>query len=164
MLSRKVLIAVALLGIAHAVVTATLLPDKVAIHFGAGGRPNSWASNSTNLMITIGLHLFFLALFLLMPPLLRSASSKWINLPNREFWLAPERKERAIIRIASYLNVFGIGLLLFFLVLYHFVVQANLYEPPMLNERAVSIAGGCFLTFTGVWVIALYAVFKKQDE
>ena len=48
--------------------SASLLPERMAIHFGAGGKANGWMSRSADLVffggLGVGLPLFFIVLSL----------------------------------------------------------------------------------------------------
>ena len=69
-----------------------LLPDRLASHFGASGMPNGWMIK-TQFFITYALVLLP-ALFIefwLHRKVSKTPEAKF-NLPNKEYWLAPERR------------------------------------------------------------------------
>jgi uncharacterized membrane protein len=80
------------------------LPDKVAIHFSGGGVPNGWMSK-LNYVISFGLlgiliPLFIIWIFHITPNLPKGL----INLPNKEYWLAPDQFQQT----KSDINIYGI--------------------------------------------------------
>jgi len=101
------------------------LPDKVAIHFSGSGVPNNW-TNKLNYVISLGavgilLPLFIIWIFHIIP----SLPKEMISLPNKEYWLAPERSQKTM----SDLNVYGIWfadiLLYIFFIVGYLILDAN---------------------------------------
>src|SRR4051812_45558370 len=77
------------------------LPPQVASHFNFAGQPDAWSSKAQFLGMSIAL----LALVVFMLGLISSvawyAPAGLINLPNKDYWLAPERETEtrsAIVR------------------------------------------------------------------
>ncbi len=72
------------------------LPERVATHFGADGIPNDWMSRTAAtvllLAIQIGLPVFLLGIAWFLP----SMPNSTINIPHREYWLAPERRAHSL--------------------------------------------------------------------
>jgi uncharacterized membrane protein len=72
------------------------LPNRVAIHFGANGVPDNWMdkSSATLLMCSfqIGLPLFLVGITWIAAFL----PSALINVPNRKYWLHPDRRVKAL--------------------------------------------------------------------
>ena len=160
MLSRKILIAVGLLGSAQSLYFYTQLPDKVAIHFGSEGIPDSWASNETNLIIGICLYVSLFVFFLVVPFMINKVPARFVSLPNKYYWLSEERRDSTIGQIGRFLNIFGIAFIIFFIVLGHFVFIANMSNPVVLNENVVWSVAGCLIMFTVVWLFMFYRKFK----
>jgi uncharacterized membrane protein len=160
MLSRKILIATGLFGIAQSIYFYTKLPDRVAIHFGSNGVPDGWASNLTNLVLAVTLYLSMVVLFMVIPLIVRKVPARFISLPNREHWLSDERVDSTIGKLSHYLNIFGIAIIIFFLILGYYVYIANMSNPIALNEMAIWLIAGGFLVFTIVWLILFYKKFN----
>jgi serine/threonine-protein kinase len=82
--------------------SAGQLPLSVATHFDAEGNPNQWMSRGT--------HLKSLAFFGFLVPVgelglfysMRFFSAKRVNIPNRDFWLAPERREATMLYVFNH--------------------------------------------------------------
>src|SRR3954468_21478203 len=72
--------------------SAPQLPDRVATHFGAGGEPDGWMSRSSHLLFMgvfgLAFPLFVVGLFFI----LRFLPDSGLNIPHRDYWLAPERR------------------------------------------------------------------------
>ncbi|MFH0908317.1 MAG: DUF1648 domain-containing protein [bacterium] len=141
-------------------ISLAVLPSRVAIHYGADGMANGWAPNYVNALLMTGTHvLLFCSLYfshrliLLFPP-------KWINLPNKEYWLKPEHRTRTMEKIQGFMWRFGGAVFLFFLVLGLLSLQANLAKIVRLNQRVLLPATGAFLAYTIWWTIVFFRAFR----
>ena len=123
-----------LYGILAASVAATYrtLPDRVASHFSAGGRPDAWMSRPANAAFTLGGAALVAALCAGPLYLTRFLPDSTINIPNRAYWLAPERREEAYRRMLAFglwLAALSVGL---FIGLQLLTVRANRLQPVRL--------------------------------
>lgn len=101
------------------------LPEQVAIHFNAAGKADSWASKSHATLLMLGLQIFLPSFLLLTSQLSRSLPIQWINLPHREYWLAPERKEATFASMERFLWWIAMATSLWILVVNHLTFVAN---------------------------------------
>ncbi len=102
--SRSFIVFVCLVVAAAAFVFSTIdqLPETVATHYGAGGRANGWMTRSGYLLFMMVFLLGFSTLvsFLIgfIPHMLPSLTS----IPNRDYWLAEERREGLLQFLSSH--------------------------------------------------------------
>jgi uncharacterized membrane protein len=75
------------------------LPEKVLSHFNFYGKVDDLISKDYFILFNYTLIIFILALFLWINRIIKKVPDSMINLPNKEYWLAAERK-------AESLNVF----------------------------------------------------------
>lgn len=144
--------------------TASSLPAMVASHFNAAGMPNDYMSRQS--------YLGFMLAFTVAIPCIVAASlafidripAKYINLPNKQVWLAAPYRESTF----AYLKAHGLGmgaLIAIFLGYVHgLVIQANRSVPPQLSSGA--IIGG-LVVFVGVaigWSILLPLKFMRLPK
>ena len=100
---RNAFIVSFLANVVLSLASLVILPDRVAIHFGLGGAPDGWASNLTSMLLVLGVHtLVFCALYF-SPRLISTVPSKWISLPNRDFWLTPQRRHLAAEKLSHHM-------------------------------------------------------------
>jgi hypothetical protein len=138
------------------------LPAKVASHFDIQGRPNGWMSRETCVGFTLGLGLLMPALIVGMMSGAGRIPVSFINLPHRDYWLAPERRQPALAVLLHYSLWFACMNVLFVTGLHWLIVQANLAGPgPHLSGLGISLVSGGFLVGTAVWVILLLRHFSK---
>src|SRR6266568_3055820 len=72
--------------------SAEHLPERVATHFDGAGHPNGWMSRSALLKGGAAFGLAFPLLVVGICALVRFLPAAAINLPRKEYWLAPERR------------------------------------------------------------------------
>lgn len=114
--------------------SAGALPDVVASHFVAGGVANGFMPRGQYLG-------FMLALVVGVPSVLFFAGRlaarlpvRFINLPNRQYWLAPERRAATLASLGGF-GAWAAYATLGILCLAHgLVVRANLEHPPRLEQ------------------------------
>jgi uncharacterized membrane protein len=143
-----------------AVASLVILPDRVAIHFGLGGSPDGWATKQSNTLIMLAIHTLVFCSLYFSPKLLEAVPVRWISLPNRDFWLRPERRAQAMEKMSRSVWQFGTALFLFLLFMGYLTVKANLSDPVRLDEGPLWFALVIFLIYTGYWVVALLKAFR----
>jgi uncharacterized protein DUF1648 len=98
------------------------LPRLVASHFDAAGRPNGWMSRAAFVGVYVGVVFLLTVVFStirFVPP------SLW-SLPNKEYWLAPERRAQTVDRVADEMASFGSATLALVLATFELAFRANL--------------------------------------
>ncbi|MEA1996146.1 MAG: DUF1648 domain-containing protein [Gemmatimonadota bacterium] len=137
-----------------------LLPDKVASHFNATGEADNWSSREFfigfYIMITLVMTVTFAGFGYIGPKLPESL----INLPNKPYWLAPERKEKTFAFISDSLFQLGAVTLLLLISMMHLTFRANMDKSNNIGVLPWVFIG-CFLIFTAVWLVQLYRKFLK---
>ncbi len=143
-----------------AIVSTQVLPERVAIHFGAGGTANGWGSTNANALLMAGVNLLLFCSIYFSPWLIERIPARWISLPNRDYWLTPENKERAVEMMREMMWQFGTALFLFLFFTGLLTISANLSRPVRLNEELFLSGLVVFLVYTGYWTIALLRAFR----
>jgi serine/threonine-protein kinase len=124
---KSIFITLLLIFYALLVYTYFTVPENMAIHFSLGGDSNGWMSKIAYL-ITFG----FLGTF---APLLtirifykfRYSPKDTINIPNRDYWLAPERIQQTISDLMNYGIWFASVTLFIFIGIGFLILDANLH-------------------------------------
>ena len=83
-----------------------------------------------------------------------SEAVQFINLPNRDYWLAPERRPQTFGYLRNHAIWLACLVLAFLTVVYYAVLQANTQAEPRLPENMLLLTVG-FLALTGAWVVTL---------
>jgi uncharacterized membrane protein len=141
--------------------TSVQLPPRMASHFGAHGEVNGWSSRETYelamIAIVIGAPLALLAAMAWLP----RAGVCLRRLPNRAYWLAPERRARTFERLAAFASVAGCLLVIFVTAMHLIVIEANASPRPALpTVPFVSVMLG-FAVAMIVWTVAYTYGFRR---
>lgn len=138
---------------------ASRLPDQVAVHFAGDGSPNGWSSRSTFFLvyaIVLGVSgLLWLAIF----AMLRADVGR-INLPNRGYWLAPERRELTVSYLRRWFLWFGAVLTGVLVGSFELVMRANTRPLVRLDNQVFHQLFIPFIVFCVVWASALIFRFR----
>ena len=145
-------------------VSLVILPDQVAIHFGRGGCPDSWASKEMNAFVFLVLETPMFLLFWFGPSLPLGVPKRFVSLPNKEYWLREENLPAFKQKLEHLMAQFGAAFFLFFFFTGLLTLQANLSEPVRLNEKAFVPIVVVFLGYTVVWTIGLIRSFRVPKE
>lgn len=134
------------------------LPAMVASHFDASGRPNAWMHRSafawfSAVLLTIVCSVTFVA-----PLLVAKLPPSLVNLPNKNYWLAPERKAETVRRFCARMEWFGVALLGFIAFVYELVFEANAAGRGLANGPFL-IALIAFIVVAVIWLVSLYRAF-----
>jgi serine/threonine-protein kinase len=125
------------------------LPETVASHFGVSGKPDGWMSRQSFLLVELITSFIVALLMLAMYAVFALGSMDIMNMPNKEYWTAPERKDATRNMLASFALRFGILLQLFLLAVFILAAQANLNSQPRMSG-AVWI---CLAGFLGATIV-----------
>jgi hypothetical protein len=160
---RRLLLLVLALVAGFIGMTLQWLPPLVASHFGGDGMPNGHMPRGAYLafMLAIGVGVPLLMGFL--PAKMARRFPERLNLPNREYWLAPERREATVAFVVAHGQCFAIALALFLAWVHWLVVEANLRQPVALSAPGIIAALLLFGTGVVAWLAALLLRFRRPS-
>ena len=121
-----------------------VLPERLATHFDAAGRANGWSDHAGFVESVVALILIMAAIFF-GGGLIGRIPDRLINLPNKTYWLAQERREQALAFLRDWLRWFVVLTLAMLTLVIGMALRANLAEPPQLSGYTT-------------WLIAAYVV------
>lgn len=147
---------------AFIVVTSRELPVVVASHFGPGGLPNGFMPRGAYTIIMLALVVVPPLLLALLPSSLARRGGAGLNIPNRAYWLAPERREATAAYLGLQGKVFAAAVALFLAYTHWLVVNANASVPVALPQTPFYAALGTFLAIVLLWVASLRAHFGRS--
>ncbi len=136
------------------------LPERVAVHFDARGNANGWTTRHQNLVTQCGLVLLVAGLMQGLAWGLPRMPANLINLPHRDYWLAPPRRAATFEWLGAMLLAMGSVLLGFFVGLFHAVWRANAAENQRL-EFSLAGAIGAMTLLTVCVVGSMLRRFRK---
>jgi len=139
------------------------LPDTLAVHFGTSGRPDGWQSRQQFWIFSFGMiygtWLFMAALAFL----IHKTPDRWINLPNKAYWLAPERRDATLRRLSGGLEVFATVQAAWMAWLIDSMIRTNLSGTPELGNLFFWQLG-LYLVALAIWMVWYIAGFFRRTE
>lgn len=133
-LASWLLFGIVLAGAAFIAATSGALPPRVATHFGAGGAANGWMPRTgytwTMLVVQTVLPLLLFCALRQLP----KRAERYVNLPNRDYWLASGRRATTVATLRGYGAAMGIVTALLLIAVHAAILDANAKAPPRLDE------------------------------
>jgi uncharacterized membrane protein len=160
LLRRLILAGMLALAVAQAAYYVPKMPNPMASHFNGSGVPNGWSSPQHFFGIIMALEVILAGSFLFLTPwsFSRLTDDK-INLPNKGYWLAPERRPQTIAKFNQAMLEFGILSQALLIYVVQLSVQANLATEAVLSPN-VLVALLIYLGVTVLWLLRLITCFS----
>ncbi len=134
------------------------LPDPVASRFGVDGSAIGWSSKQQFFTVSLGTLALLTAVLLGSCGLLFVLPTTAMNLPHRDYWLAPERIAETRRMTVGRLLWMMTATMTLIAAIYHGVLLANLNPPPTLPMGGYLIP---YLIFTVAWLAEFLWRFSK---
>ena len=140
------------------------LPERVAVHFGMDGAADGWVSRE-NYRLLILFCLVALPSLLVwgmagLPRLTKGSG----QVPNNEYWFAPERRhttESYLLSHACWLGCMTVAIVYGMHVL---ILRANAISPPLLATDRFIVMLLVYLFGLGWWFMTFLRYFQKMDK
>ena len=140
------------------------LPDVVASHFNARGAANGWQTKQAFFSVFIVVSVLPIVVGFGVPRIIAAVPAQLINLPNKQYWLAPEHRAETMAFLDAYFAWFACAIFLIIILTFDYAIQSNLHpENPPNPERMWYVLVG-FLLFTLVWVVRMLARFLRPPS
>lgn len=142
------------------------LPERVATHFDGAGRPNGWMSRTGHLAFTLALGTGLPAVMVGTCFMVRYLPARMINIPRREYWLAPERRALTstyLFRHSIWLGCLSVS---FVLCIHLLILQANtggLAQPNLSSPAILALAGG-YVVGLACWIVSMLRHFNRTQR
>ena len=160
----SVFFALVVLGAVQYGYYAPRLPEIVGSHFGTTGAVNGFQPKAIFLFIELTIIVLTTVISFGVPRLIEAMPVSLINLPHKEFWLGPERREETLQYLRAWSVWFGCGLLAFLLFVMELVFRANLQAPPHFSNTAFVPAIVAFAIMDTVLLMRLILHFSRVAE
>jgi uncharacterized membrane protein len=137
------------------------LPAMVAVHFDAAGRAEAFAPRGQYRAVAL---LLALALPVALVGIMVFAYSRAsdLKLPNREYWLAPQRLERTRAFLITHCLWLGSIMVALTCFVHWLVLDANQQRPPQLSNSLFAAGLGLFTACMAVWIATLMLKFRRS--
>lgn len=130
-------------------------------HFDLMGGANSFTSRSSYLFLMISVVSFICLLTGFLSRFIPSLPDEVINLPNKSFWLSPDRRTESLNYISKWLQWFSVGIAGFICYVHWLVVQANVNTSNQLENAHLYAGLAVMLVAMAVAIVALIMRFRN---
>jgi len=138
------------------------LPQRMAVHFDIAGNPDGWGGKSGFVIAMAVVHLILLASFALPAFLMRRLPDEWINMPHKDYWLAPERRAETMAGVERSLLWLGVMTMALIAVLLWETFETNLGRRSGLQLGLWAL--GAYLFAVIAWCIALFRSYRRPGD
>jgi uncharacterized membrane protein len=137
-----------------------IAPSQMAAHFDIQGNPDRFVPKAQFFWFQIQTVGIIILVSFLPQVLFLAVPVRFINMPNREYWLSPERSDETLDRLSSFGAIlFGI-ILIVIQVGFELAVYANLQMPIVFNAHVMIPVMIASFTLIGLILIRLLASFR----
>ncbi len=154
-LSRSLFIAIMVGGLGYVAATSNTLPSLVASHFGANGHANGFLSRVNYVAFMLIFVTGFPSLVVTVMSSVYRSSRERMNLPNSDYWLAPQRLDATVDFLVAHAQWLGALLVVFICLVHRLVLQANAFFPAQLPDSILATGIVPLMAMIGLWVAAL---------
>ncbi len=137
------------------------LPEVMASHFNYEGTANGWQPKGAFFGIYGCVIVLLVLIFSGSALLMDRIPDSFLNLPNKEYWLAPERRAETFAYINSRMLMFGNATLLFVLALFQLVIKENLAHLNLLAPSIMMPLLGVYILASVIWSVGFILRFRK---
>src|ERR1022692_1606093 len=138
-----------------------IVANPMASHFNVAGVPNGWQTKEV-FFTSCGVMLALLTvIFHGFPALLYRLPASSINMPYKEYWLAPERRERTLGELAARFQWLGFLAIVFFDVVIRAVLVADMMADPRLPTDRVLIPLVIYFVLVLAQIAGLLMMFRR---
>lgn len=137
------------------------LPDTVASRFGFSGEPVGYMSKGSMVASQVGVVVFVAALFLAVDFIMPRVPDSLVSLPNKDYWLAPERRAQTHAAISSSMLWIGCATIVFMLGAFQTGIRANLSEGGTLRTDVFWVLFAVYVVFVFAWMIWFFRRFVR---
>jgi uncharacterized membrane protein len=134
------------------------LPEVVASHFNARGAANGWQTKSAFFGFLVGVSVLAAVVGFGIPRIITALPQELINLPNKKYWLAPERRAETMNFLSAYFAWFGCALFAVIVITFDFALQANLHPERRPGSTPMWFVLAGFLAFA---ILGTVRMFKR---
>ena len=157
---RALFLAIVAVGVAQGISAFPMMPERMASHFGTSGMANGWMTKTQFFAVyAITLLPAFVVEFWVSRRLATTPDAR-INLPNKEFWLAPERRSETLAYFDTFFAWYGCAVLLLVVFVMGLAMRANLNPPARLATGPTFGALAAFVLFNIAAIVSMLRRFS----
>ena len=133
------------------------LPNPMPSHFDNQGQINGTMDKTLFCGMMGGLNALFLIGFPLLSVLMKQLPNSMVNIPNKEFWLATERRDQSLQRVGTFLSFLGWSSGWFFMGLFQLTALVAVNARQTITPEFFWLLG---IFMAVIWGTVLLLIFK----
>jgi uncharacterized membrane protein len=137
-----------------------LLPKVVASHFDVHGTANGWQTKYAFFEVLAGTTALSAFLVFGIPTMIAVMPSL-INLPNKDYWLAPGQLAASLEFLSGWFAWFGYAVYIVIILAFDYAMQMNLRSASGPNPARLWYTLAGLAVFTVIWTIRLFGRFGR---
>ncbi|MBI4774270.1 MAG: DUF1648 domain-containing protein [Deltaproteobacteria bacterium] len=158
----KVFIFLIFVSVLHMAYYYPQMPESLASHFDIAGKAENWTGKDVFFLTYAGVVALMALLFLGSRFIMEKLPEALINLPNKTYWLAPERKAETYSYLSTQLTWFGCASVLFIIGCMHLAIRSNLTGENTIAP-GIWLLTTAYLIFTLFWIVRFVRRFMKKE-
>jgi len=139
------------------------MPAMMASHFGSGGRADDWMARPAFFALMAGIHVAVTPLLLAVAWAMKYLPTRFVNLPHKEYWAAPEREDETRDWLYGSMLWFACATLALLNAIEYLTFRANLRSDQSMGGWAWVLVG-IYLAWTAGWVVRLIWRFARVPQ
>ena len=159
-----ILICLVVFACVFIVYTSQVLPERVATHFGVGNEANGWMSRNGYVSFILAFTVGVVAFLVFVTGALLARFPHWTNVPNRDYWLAPERRAESLGYLAAHGKRLAYLIVVMMLGMHYTILVANQMQPPRLPGSIFTSILISFVLALLWWIVRLYRRFPRPSK
>ena len=141
-----------------------LMPDSMAAHFNVLGDPDRFAPKAESFTVQIQVLLAVIMAGLTISLSFLVIPSGIVNMPNRDYWLAPDRRAESMARLSDFgFMMFGI-ILLTIQAGFEIAAYANLRVPIWFNAQLMGVVTAFAVVLIVILLLRLLYSFQRPSS
>jgi uncharacterized membrane protein len=159
-LSRILFITALLIAALEALYYYPIMPERMAVHFNASGIADGFGPKQPFFMvlgIATGICFFLFGSFSF---LMRIIPDSMVNLPNKSYWLAPERRKETHKRLTGQMLLLGAMTMLLLDGVMYLCFKANLSPTPAIPAEILWVMLALFMAANIVIIVSILRCFR----
>ena len=167
MTMRILLIMTCFVNIAFAFGSLPWMPEHVAKQFAHDGTPTSYVPSIASAMLLSVLSGIIAAVFFgisLVMPMIAASMPEKINIPNRDYWLNDENRQKTIRHLCFSIELMGILTMFLFLLVQWELFRANQTIPPKMSSNSVLLVGKLYAVVLVFEIVRLLWSLRLPKE
>jgi uncharacterized membrane protein len=156
-------IVLALISFGQIIYFYNILPASIASRFNRDGMPTLWFAKKVFILIHAGLVLLTSGFFLFVGLFLERIPAKFLNIPNKDHWMAPDRKQQTFNDFLKFLYLYANMTLVFFFMTFQHIYKVNLngFKDPEGDTFYLTLL---FVSASGILAVAFFRRFMNFNQ